>query len=195
MGILTPPSIKESEVIMFKSRLSLKDNVTIRVFNAKGEQVKIFVPNLLGRLTGWRIGKMVNELCSSNLIVNTALSAIGSASFDTNSNLKFSYIAVGSSLTPAKVTDEGLVDELSGNGMDRKVGVPTKDTTDVTNDTQVLTAVFTATGSHQTIGETGIFSAVSGGVMYNRHVLRSPLVLEPDFSVQIQHSVQFKGEA
>lgn len=167
-----------------------RDNIRIKMFDENGNQVKLFKGNWFSKLTGLKIGRWVDELVGSNMIVNAGLVALGAASFDSNDTTKFTYIAVGSGSSAAAATDTALGSELTSNGMARAAGTYSQKTTTVNNDTKVVTHTFTASTVSSTIQETGVFSASSSGTMMNRYVLDSPITVAVGSSIQIAHEFQ-----
>lgn len=167
-----------------------RENVKIKVFDKDGKVVKLFKPNWFSKLTGLKIGRYVEELCAANMIVNGGLVAMGSGAFDGTYSTKFTYIAVGSSSTEAAATDTALGTELTANGMARALGSYSQTTTDITNDTKVLSKTFTAVTAASTIRETGVFSASTSGTMMNRYVLPSDITVAVGSSIQITHEFQ-----
>lgn len=173
-----------------RTEFHTRENIKIRMFDKNGKVVKLFKDNWFSKLTGLKIGHYVDELSVANMVVNSGLVALGSAAFDSADSNKYTYVAVGSGSTAAAATDTTLVAELSANGMARTAGTYSQKTTTVANDTKVLTATFTATGSASTVQETGVFSASSAGTMINRYVLPSAITVSVGSSIQIAHEFQ-----
>jgi hypothetical protein len=83
------------------------------------------------------------------------------------------YIAVGEGDSPVDAGDIELESEAAHSGLDRKLGTTSLTTTNVTDDTAVITAIFDVTNDVE-VTEFGLFSALSGGVLVAR-VVSAPI--------------------
>ncbi len=110
----------------------------------------------------------VEEAWIHNTVTNVGKDSVAGAI----NNLKtegFTVLAIGTSETEAALTQTALKAEIAAGSLARATATATQHTTDVTNDTAVLTHTFTATASY-TVKEAGIFdqSTASAGVLLAR---------------------------
>ncbi|MGB9759884.1 MAG: hypothetical protein ACPLZG_08690 [Thermoproteota archaeon] len=125
------------------------------------------------RVEHYRNGKKIDERLVENLIVDVGKSQvaglIGAVVTDA-----FGYVAVGTGTTSPASTDTALGSEVM-----RVASTNTRVTTNTTNDTLQLQAIFNFTESYS-ITEAGIFNASSGGVMLARQTFGAINVVSGD---------------
>lgn len=163
----------------FRWRFRLAENVTYRLIGKDGRSKKLFQPNELGKKFFSMFGKLPKiplifgvyrySLNVSNLITNAGIAGIASRINGNGAEAVFNYIAIGTGTTAANATDTTLETEITTDGGERKVGTATRTTTDITNDTAVLSATFTFSSSF-TVTESWVLNAASGGTLLARQV-------------------------
>ena len=133
------------------------------------------IPGLTGHFT--------KSLTISNLITNTGMAGVASRINGDGSEALFNYIAIGTGVVAADVTDTTLGTEITTGGGSRAVATLSRTTTDVTNDTatHVLTYNFTATFA---VTESGLLNAAAAGVLLCRQVFTAINVVNGD-SLQV----------
>ena len=89
------------------------------------------------------------------------------------------FIALGTGVTAANVTDTTLQTELAVSGLSRVNATVSAVTTTVTNDTLQLANTFTVTGT-AAITEAGILNAGAGGTLLSRLVFSAVNVINGD---------------
>lgn len=174
---------------ILKEKFSLKENVTIVLRDKNGKIKPIFDFNSLGKflmnkfcliykiplLTGlWK-----KKICVENQVTNVSFSEIVGLVGDIGSKSSFKYIAIGEGTTGALATDTALETEITTNGGERAVVVPTSVTTTLTNDTLQINNTFSFTASFG-VSEAGIFNDPSAGTMLSRVVRTAVPVIATD---------------
>ena len=133
------------------------------------------IPFVLGK---WQISKLV-----SNLVTNAGAAGVASRINGAGGESAFTFIAVGTGVAAAAVTDTALGTETTASGLSRVAGTASRSTTDVTNDTAELTTTFSVTGT-VAITESGALNAASAGVLLARQVFSAVNVVSGD-SLQV----------
>lgn len=153
----------------FGAKLSMFDNVTYTFRHADG---RVFA-----------------QFTIANLITNAGKALVAARialdSGDSGGETKANYIAIGTGTTPAALTDTALESEITTDGGERAEATVTKETTDVTDDTIVLSKTFTFTGSFN-VSESGVFNAASSGELLNHQVFSAVPVVSGD-SLEVTH--------
>ena len=124
-----------------------------------------------------------------NIITNVGLAAVIRLVFSGLTENKFGYIAIGTGSATEAATDTALQNELK-----RKAATVTQTTTSIDGDTAKLEAEFSSadglTGT-QTVCETGIFNASTGGILLARKTFPSvTLNFDIGDSILIRYYVQ-----
>lgn len=138
-------------------------------------------------LNGLRVpflmGNWTKSMTISNLITNPGMAGVASRINGDGAEALFNYIAIGTGVVAAAVTDTTLGTEITTGGGERGVATLSRTTTDVTNDTatQVLTYNFTATFA---VTESGVLNAAAAGVLLCRQVFSAINVANGD-SLQV----------
>lgn len=175
-----------------KAKLGLNMNVAYQLRDAKGNIKPLYQENTLARLIrkmGFALpkislfGNYTDQMVVDNLVTNTGFAGVASRLNGNGAEDVFDYIALGIGTTAANVLDTALESEITTNGGERAQATATRETTDVTNDTAVLTKTFTFTGSFA-VTETGVLNAASEGTLLARQVFSAINVASGD-SLQI----------
>ena len=112
-------------------------------------------------------GSLKWEEVLHNTLTNTGFAALAGLAGNVDSQVAFTYLALGTSSTATAATQTALVAEIADSGLTRVAATVSRETTTVTNDTLQLLNTWTASGS-KSIEEIGIFNASSAGVMLGR---------------------------
>jgi len=150
--------------------LSVKGQIKVEVIGSDG---------ILKDSTGW----------ISNTIMNTGKAALAGLAGNVDSQVAFTYLAVGTDTTAPAATQTTLVAEISDSGLERVAGTVTRETTTVTNDTLQLYKEFTASGT-KTVEEVGIFNDATTGIMLGRALTTSKDLVSGD-KLQVTYQVKF----
>ncbi len=124
-------------------------------------------------------GQWVNVLSIPNLMTNTGFAGIASRINGSGGEAAFTYIAMGTGVTAAAVTDTALQAELSTLGLSRANSTASRYTTTVTNDSAQLVNTFAVTGT-AAVTESGILNAASVGTLLCRQVFSAINVVNTD---------------
>ncbi|MBK9272873.1 MAG: hypothetical protein IPM48_14915 [Saprospiraceae bacterium] len=176
-----------------RGRFNIKLNVSYELRDKDGNLKPIFQPNRLFRWLlkknivsphfpkiNYLFGNWSNRMVMSNLVTNAGKAAVAALINGATAIDPFDYIANGTGTTAAAVTDTALETESSSSGLTRAQDAsPTRDTTDVTNDTAVVTKAFSVTGS-VAITECGLLNASSDGILLARQVFAAVNVVDGD---------------
>jgi len=154
---------------IFGGKFGMFDNVTYTFKHADGRVYKEFT-----------IANLVTDAGKALVAARIALD-----SGDSGGEAKANYIAIGEGTTPAAATDTALETEITTAGGERATATVTKETTDVANDTIVLTKTFTFTGSFN-ISESGVLNDAAAGDLLNHQVFSAIPVLSGD-SLELTH--------
>ncbi len=154
---------------IFGGKFGVFDNVTYTFKHANGRVYKEFT-----------IANLVTDAGKALVAARIALD-----SGDSGGETKANYIAIGTGITPAAASDIALETEISTNGGERAAATVTKETTDVTDDTIVLTHTFNFTGSFS-VSESGILNDASVGILLNHQVFSAIPVISGD-SLEVTH--------
>jgi len=122
-------------------------------------------------------------MAASTAVVNTGRAIITSRLIGTATAVPL-YVAWGTGTTVVALTDTTLTEP----GEARTLGVGTQTTTTTTSDTMNVTGTVVATGT-RTIGEAGLFTAVTSGTLFVRGVLASTIGLTSGDSVAFTFNV------
>jgi hypothetical protein len=101
-----------------------------------------------------------------NIVTDVGIAAVIRLIFSGLTEDKFGYIAIGTGTTTESASDTALASEVK-----RKAASVTQMTTTITGDTAKLEAEFSSADTlsgTQTIAETGIFNASTGGILLAR---------------------------
>lgn len=123
-----------------------------------------------------------------NLITNAGFGGISSRVNGAGAQAAFTYIAVGTGVVAANVTDTTLGTETAASGLSRAAATCTQVTTTVTNDTAQQVVTFTVTGT-VAVTESGVLNAASAGTLLCRQVFSAINVVSGD-SLQITWKVK-----
>lgn len=134
-------------------------------------KIASFLMPFLGR---WSDKRMV-----SNLITNAGMAGVASRINGSGAEAAFTYIGVGTGTTAAAVGNTTLETEIVDSGLDRAAATAARTTVDVTNDAATLAKTFSVTGT-KAVTESGVFNAVSGGVLLARQVFSAVNVVSGD---------------
>jgi len=126
-----------------------------------------------------------------NMVTDVGLACLGRLAFSGLTEDKFGYLAIGVGTASESATDTALESEIA-----RKGASATQTTTNITDDTVLLTASFSSadglTGT-STVSETGIFNAPSGGEMLARKVFSGvPINWDGGDTLVIRYYVRFE---
>jgi len=132
-----------------------------------------------------RKGKVIRKETIPNLITNAGLAGQASRLNGSGGQATFRYLALGTGTTSPTVANTALQAEITDSGLNRSLATTSRATTNVTNDTAVLTKQFTATGS-KAVTELGALSASSGGTLLGRQVF-SPYNIVPTDTLTITY--------
>ncbi len=123
-----------------------------------------------------------------NLITNAGFALAAGRLNGSGSPAAATYIAVGTGVVAAAVTDTTLGTETSTSGLARVNGTVSLVTTTVTNDTAQVTTTFTVSGT-VAVTESGVLNAASVGTLLCRQVFSAINVVSGD-SLAITWKVQ-----
>ena len=126
-------------------------------------------------------------------IPNNGLAAMANLFGDVSSSTEFTYLVVGSGDTAFAAADSTLGSEITSWGLERSAVTPTRETTNVSNDTTQLNKTFTVT-STATIKEVGILNASSAGDLGGRTVLGTPRDVVSGTTYTLTHKTIFARE-
>lgn len=182
----------------YKARVGMKENVEYVLRDKYGNVKPIFQENSLLRflikhelisplwINRWYsaivspfFGFWSDKRLVSNLVTNAGMAGVASRINGSGSEAAFTYIAVGTGTTAAAVTDTTLETEITDSGLARASASVSRTTTDVTNDSAVLTNTFSVTGT-KAVTESGVLNAGSSGVLLARQVFSAVNVLNGD---------------
>ncbi len=124
----------------------------------------------------------------ANLITNAGRALVSGLINGSGTPAAATYIAVGTGVTAAAVTDTALGTETTTSGLARAAGTVSLVTTTVTNDTAQVTKTFSVTGS-VAVTEAGLLNAASAGTLLCHQVFSAINVANGD-SLQITWKVQ-----
>jgi hypothetical protein len=122
-------------------------------------------------------------MAASTAVVNTGRAIITSRLIGTATAVPL-YVAWGTGTTGVALTDTTLTEP----GEARTLGVGTQTTTTTASDTVNVTGTVVATGT-RTIGEAGLFTALSSGTLFVRGVLASTIGLTTGDSIAFTFNV------
>lgn len=125
------------------------------------------------------LGKWASSMNIHNLITNAGAAGVASRINGSGAEAAFTYIAVGTGVAAAAVTDTTLGTETAASGLSRASATVSRVTTDVTNDSARLTTTFTVTGT-KAITESGVLNAASVGTLLARQVFSAVNVVNGD---------------
>jgi hypothetical protein len=123
-----------------------------------------------------------------NLVTNAGFAGSAGRLNGSGAPAAFTYIAVGTGVSAAAVTDTTLGTETATSGLSRANSTVSLVTTSVTNDTAQLTNTFTVTGT-VAVTESGVLNASSSGTLLCRQVFSAINVVNGD-SLAITWKVQ-----
>lgn len=125
------------------------------------------------------LGRWASSMNIHNLITNAGAAGVASRINGSGAEAAFVYIAVGTGVAAADVTDTTLGTETAASGLSRVSATASRVTTDVTNDSARLTTTFTVTGT-VAVTESGVFNAASVGTLLARQVFSAVNVVNGD---------------
>lgn len=114
-----------------------------------------------------------------NLVTNAGAAGVASRINGSGAEAAFTFIAVGTGVVAAAVTDTTLGTETAASGLSRVAATASRVTTDVTNDSARLATTFTVTGT-VAVTESGVLNASSVGVLLARQVFSAVNVVNGD---------------
>jgi len=165
---------------MPKAKIGLKHNVSYQLRDKNGELKFLFQENILGRVLlrfglqppqiPFLFGTFVKEKKVENLVTDAGKAGVAARIIDNTTEAAFDYVAIGTGTTAAAAGDTALESEITTGGGERTQDAsPTRETTDVTNDTSVVDVTFNFTSSFA-VTESGLLNAASGGTLLARQV-------------------------
>jgi len=176
----------------------LYENVEYQVKDRNGKVKKLFQQNLLcthllkkgvisplwinspyAFLVSPFLGHYASKVTVKNLITNAGFAGAASRIGGAGSEAIFNYIAVGTGVTAANVSDTTLGTETAASGLSRVAGTMSRVTTTQTNDTSQATTTFTVSGT-VAVTESGLLNAASSGVLLCRQVFTAINVVNGD---------------
>jgi hypothetical protein len=133
--------------------------------------------------------KMPDFYWRRNIVTDVGIAAVIRLVFSGLTESKFGYLAIGTGATTETASDTALVSEVK-----RKAASITQMTTTIEGDTAKLEAEFSSAddlSGTQTITETGIFNALTGGILLARKTFPS-ITLNWDLgdSILIRYYIQ-----
>ncbi len=157
-------------------------NVAYQVFDKDGNAKPIFQENKLFRFLmkkgivspltvkiPFLFGTWKKEKIVKNLVTNAGKAAQAGLCNGVGSVPAFTYIAVGTGINAANVTDTTLQTETVGSGLSRAAATTSLVTTTVANDTAQLLKQFSVLGN-VAVTESGVLNAASVGTLLCRQV-------------------------
>lgn len=145
--------------------------------------------NDLSKAINERFGTLKWADTQHNLGTNVRLAVFSGLVGNTGAQTAFGYLAVGTSSTAVSASHTTLQAEITDTGLARAASTNSRTTTTQTNDTLVMTKVWTASGT-KVVEEVGYFNASSGGVMGGRCLTTTKNLANTDV-FQVTYSVQF----
>jgi hypothetical protein len=136
-------------------------------------------------------GLIQEEVEVKNKLTNVSLAVLSGLIFNVGSQTAFGYVELGTSSTAVSAAHTALQAAITDSGLQRIAATPSRTTTSQTNDTGVLTASWTASGS-KTVEEIGVFNASSSGVMLSRVLTGSKGIVSGNVVTGI-YSLQLVG--
>lgn len=134
------------------------------------------------------LGKWSNTAKVANLITNAGFALIAGRLNGSGAPAAATYIALGTGVTAANVTDTTLQTESATSGLSRANGSVSLVTTTVTNDTAQIVNTFSVTGT-VAVTESGVLNAASSGTLLCRQVFAAINVINGD-SLQITWKIK-----
>jgi len=122
-------------------------------------------------------------MAASTAVVNTGRAIITSRLIGTATAVPL-YVAWGTGTAAVTLTDTTLTEP----GEARTLGLGTQTTASTSNDQMTVTGTVVATGN-RTIGEAGLFTALSSGTLFVRGVLANTIGLSTNDSVAFTFNV------
>lgn len=178
--------------MFFQPKIRYKENVFYELKDRNGKSKELFKADFVFTFLlkmGWISpnfkqlnyinGVFVKRLKVQNLVTNAGKAGAASRFNGAGSEAEFKYIGLGTGTTAAAATDTTLETEITSGGGGRALGTTSRITGDVTNDTSQVVASFTFTGSFA-LTESGLFNALSGGVLACRQVHAAVNVVSGD---------------
>lgn len=183
------------------------DNVHYKVLDKNGNVKPIFQENVLTKAllkTGYLsptwinsplsfliapfLGSWKSEKVIGNLITNAGFALAAGLLNGSGSPAAATFIAVGTGVTAANVTDTTLQTETATSGLSRAAGTLSLVTTSVTNDTAQILKSFSVSGT-VAVTESGVLNAASTGTLLCRQVFSAINVVNGD-TLQVTWKVQ-----
>lgn len=140
-----------------KDAIKITGRVKIDVHNADGS---------LKETTGWKY----------NTITNASLAVVSGLVGNVDTQVAFTYLAVGTDNTAESAAHTALQAEIVDSGLARAAATVTRQTTTQTNDTLQLYKQWSVTGT-KTVEEIGAFNDASAGTMFGRKLTTSKAVV------------------
>jgi hypothetical protein len=165
------------------------------------KQVFSFMARLLRRrdivgvreelITEWWMpgGKHHRRVYHPHSPTNTGVAAIAGLAGNVDSQVAFTYLALGTDATAAAVTQTALIAEITDTGLARHTATVSRVQTTVANDTLQLVYTWTASGV-KILREIGILNAASTGIMASR-IVYDAITTSNGMQVQMTHKLQF----
>lgn len=125
------------------------------------------------------LGRMAGSKVIGNLVTNAGFAGAAGRLMGSGSPAAFTYIAVGTGVVAAAVTDTTLGTETAVSGLSRVAGTVSLVTTTVTNDTAQVTTTFSVSGT-VAVTESGVLNAASAGTLLCRQVFSAINVVSGD---------------
>jgi len=187
-----------------KEKMSMKENVTIRLTDSDGNVKKLFKHNLIGKFLFNRnidlkvpflLGTWNNELRFENLVVNTAFPEVAGLINGATSPASFEFIGIGTGTTAVAAGDTALETEINNDGNPSftnrgGAGSASRVTTTVTNDTAQVVKTFVIGAFTPAVTESGLLNSDTAGTLFARQVFSAVNLVENDnFQVTWQIAV------
>ena len=185
-----------NKLLRFLGQIRFYENVEYVLKDKDGKIKPLFQPN---KIFAWLVkkgfaspfthlehsslqflmGSWRTSLNIRNLVTNAGFAGVASRIGGAGAEAVFTYIALGTGVVAAAVTDTTLGTEITTGGGARSNATASRVTTTVTNDTAQLQYTFTFSAGFA-ITESGVLNAASAGVLLCRQVFSAVNVVSTD---------------
>lgn len=165
-----------------------QENVLAKALLKKGYLSPTWINRDYGIFISPFLGSWKSEKVIGNLITNAGFALAAGLLNGSGSPAAATFIAVGTGVVAANVTDTTLGTETAASGLTRAAGTLSLVTTGVTNDTAQILKSFTVTGT-VAVTESGVLNASSSGTLLCRQVFSAINVVNGD-TLQITWKIQ-----